>query len=238
MTLRSFHPNSDFGLSGLKFYGDDRPFTLDDGVTSRVGQRFFVDPRTGEAYGNYPYSDPSRNLLGAYSYYDSPSRAPIGMLTSRLQFSNESGTVTSIDTSYSGKNAGIPFSEGSYGFIPVPSLDVHSSFVVTRNTEAGTLDITSQIRGDGFPNAEAFVRDSNGQKVFLGTFVREGTAIGSLIGDDKVPMIQGRIGIAIDKQGSFAGTVFDHVTAKSFTIDEWNRLHATKNPNQGRWLGQ
>lgn len=96
-------------------------------------------------------------------------------------------------------------------------------------TEGGNhlIKISGEISGDRFPNAESFVEDANGNRVFLGIFVtkfgpQEGPT-NALLGDRNVPMMGINVNILADKNGIFTGV---KVGDETISIDEWNKSYS------------
>ena len=65
------------------------------------------------------------------------------------------------------------------------------------------MDIVSLVYGDGFPNCEAFIEDSIGNKVFLGSHVRIGMPSTHLFGTNHRLFWANAIRIRVDNQGNF-----------------------------------
>lgn len=107
------------------------------------------------------------------------------------------------------------------------------------------MDIVTYVRGDGFPNCEAFVVDPSGKAVFLGVHARKGAAPTTLILNANYPMIASAIRLPIDKNGHFTGTIGDEFTRQSSkqkslnyqSIEAWNQSFFALNPNRNHCMG-
>jgi hypothetical protein len=91
------------------------------------------------------------------------------------------------------------------------------------------MDITGSIKGDGFPSAESFVSDKNGNNVFLGVFATPENRgpTGHLPGDSQKGMISVGVRIVVDKDGKFLGVLGqqDKKTGSYsvISIADWNK---------------
>lgn len=253
--IRSFHPKESFGWSGLYFEGDDRGFSLKPnrkpGVTSRIWHRFWVntkseaDPveRTGSDKSNHPWVDKP------YEYKKEAAR-PKGRVTSKFYTPSKKshGKSIRLDGGYKGQNHLMPLSDDMkqhLGFTYVPTLNVNYKIQAYVDRENRHLDLVTYIKGDGFPNCEAFVVGPGGTRVFLGVHVRKGTAALSLKGNPNHPMIASAIRLPLKQDGSFSGKIADLLSSNlskkgrdSFqSISEWNAEFISTSPNNGRYTG-
>ena len=253
--IRSFHPKESFGWSGLYFDGDDRGFSLKPnsrrGVTSRIWHRFWVntksetDPveRTGSDKSNHPWADKP------YEYKKEAAR-PKGRVTGKFYTPSQKSQGKSIrlDGGYKGQNHLMPLSDDMkehLGFTYVPTLNVNYKIQAYIDRENRHLDLVTYIKGDGFPNCEAFVVGPGGTSVFLGVHVRKGTAALSLRGNPNHPMIASAIRLPLKQDGSFSGKIADLLSSNlskkgrdSFqSISEWNAEFTSASPNSGRYTG-
>jgi hypothetical protein len=92
-----------------------------------------------------------------------------------------------------------------------PDIDIKGSVNIT--SSEGILNIKGQIRGDGFPDAESFVKDRSGQAILLGTYNHGALAspVWSLPGDGDKPMISVNVGVQLNADGNFT---------KAWSIDD------------------
>lgn len=91
------------------------------------------------------------------------------------------------------------------GFTFVPSLDVSYEVVMAVDRIAKYMDVVTYVKGDGFPNCEAFISDATGKAFFLGVHVRKRAAPVSLLGDKQLPMIVSAFRLSLDDEGNFKG---------------------------------
>ena len=109
---------------------------------------------------------------------------------------------------------------------PTWDIDLHTNLSVNVSELDGgnqLLTISGQVSGDTFPNAESYVEDANGNRVFLGVFATQsGSAIGptwTLKGDKNKPMMNINMGVVTDADGIFTGV---RVGDQTISIDDWN----------------
>lgn len=158
------------------------------------------------------------NKLEKYRAWSSPS---IQFMYPIVPFSN-----TKVDVAHPKYDANAD-NKGNYSFnaaaaepimskLPVvggltPNIDIKGAMKITE--DKGLLNIKGQIKGDGFPNAETFIKDKKGQSVMLGTYEHgaAGSPLWSLPGDGNKPMITVNVQIELNKDGNFA---------KAWSIDE------------------
>jgi hypothetical protein len=179
-------------------------------VTSRIQQKFTLETD----------NERSEFLLSGFKTWSNVSYQPFFgfaqcVPTWGYSCVERNGNTFSWWTSYAGSNP----------LIPGPEIDVHSQFEVTEDRKNGTLDIAAKIVGDGYPSAEAFVKDSKGQAVFLGIFHYQGSVATSLWGTNERDMIKANFQILIDKDGNFSGV---KMNGKQFSIEQWNALVSGK----------
>ena len=164
VSTRSFAPPVSFGGG---FQGDDRGYSTDPDVTSRIHSTVAFDTDTQRSIGANDVaatSDPSvHHLIPFYQPTETPD---VRVLDEEVR---RDGEMTAIDfrTRHSGEDAvpRIPIIDMN----PSPSLDVNTDLSIVEDREAGTLTVEGRITGDDFPATEVFIRDSSGQAVFLAT---------------------------------------------------------------------
>lgn len=255
LNIRSFHPGTTFGWSGFDFEGDARGFSLGASgnsgatgaeVTSRIWHRFDADTENGVILNMQTESNDSGKQGAEHTRYDGELRPKGGNWPI---IKKESGPITTIhiDGGYAGENhAFFPSAElkKSIGMTFVPSLDVSYRIIITIDRVTKYIDIVTLISGDGFPNCEAFISDASGQAVFLGVHVRKGSALFSLLGDKKYPMIASAIRLTIDDDGNFSGSIANELKRRQQgkehleyrPLDEWNDFFINLDPNSERWM--
>ncbi|MBS3921723.1 MAG: hypothetical protein KGZ37_01070 [Nitrosarchaeum sp.] len=214
--VRSFAPYKWFGASG--WYGDDRSFSLDPNASSRLTQRTLYETSTGQ-YSHRYSGNMSYSYYGAMSYseaYLKDNGSGNGQIRSHLYGNNDAVFSAGFGGSM------VPIDGG-----PTWDIDVHTSLRIT-TSDLGNgnqlLSISGKIKGDRFPNAEAYVTDAEGNSVWLGGFANKvGPDIGpffTLAGNNKRPMIDINVGIVTDKNGIFTGI---RVGDKTISLEQWNK---------------
>jgi hypothetical protein len=85
-----------------------------------------------------------------------------------------------------------------------PDIDIKGAMNIVE--KGGILNIKGQIKGDGFPDAETFIKDKSGQSIMLGTYNHSstGSPVWSLLGDGNQQMIDVNVQIKLDKKGDFS----------------------------------
>ncbi len=216
IVTRSFIPDREFGGG---FHGDDRPLSTDPDVTARIRAGVLLERgpcglRGVRAGGR---SDESRHdlghAIGDLFFHGSDVLEPRTATPTIRASARPAGRGTTVRLDYEGSN---PLVLGS------PDIDVHSRFQV-RETERG-LEIRATVRGDAFPAAEAFVRDHEGNAVFIGVhridieYDAEGMAM--LVGDERRPMMEAQLTILRDPQTqAFVGV---EANGTSYSLEDWN----------------
>ncbi|MEO0321747.1 MAG: hypothetical protein AAF447_02240 [Myxococcota bacterium] len=124
--------------------------------------------------------------------------------------------------------------EGGVPLLPVaPDIDVRAS-IDLRELD-GRLEVRATLRGDQFPNVEAFLRDHRGNAVFLGVHVLRLRQFApfALAGDGRLPMVDVALTVLRGPDGAFAGVEFN---GASYTIEEWNAHFEEAPPQVGAAL--
>jgi len=253
--IRSFHPKETFGWSGLYFEGDDRRFSLkpnsNPSITSRIWHRFTVNTKSEANPKTFTGSDASNHPLADEPYkYDGEAVKPKGRITSTFYKlpNGSNGRGVRIKGGYKGQNHLMPFSEDmkqKLGFTYVPTLNVNYRIRAYVDRDNRHLDLVTFIKGDGFPNCEAFVVGPDDTRVFLGVHVRKGVAPLSLRGNPDHPMIASAVRLPLNQDGSFKGTIADLLSSNlskngsgAFkSISDWNAEFSSTSPNNGRYTG-
>ena len=232
VNIRSFHPNKNFERLGFRFHGDDRGFSVGESwfgkarkgdVTSRIWQRSQMD-MAWQVSGDYSnkkspaeletesnFSDSGPWLWGVFSAggerYDDPKYKPRGKLQLTAAEEPHGGQkVIRMKSHYAGENHAFITSKAQetlFGGTIVPTLDVFSELFVRVERVSLYMDIISLTYGDGFPNAESFIKDPVGNKLFLGTHVRIGFPATHLAGEQKRLMWANVIRVEITPEGNF-----------------------------------
>ncbi len=208
--VRSFESSQTFGAPVVSA-GDNRTFTTKVNVTARITSAFTLEALTGAISGYKRYSSES------HSYYPSLSDSPFGLglninetigtcyskgiIKSRfsdLTLNKEKDGMTSVDMEYSGAH-GVTKFMGPLN----PDIDVESSFLVRQTKDK--LVMIGTVRGDAFPDNEAFTFDPSGQSIMLATFKHPTarTPLMSLWGKGLKPMSEFKIVVGLDEKGNF-----------------------------------
>lgn len=251
-TIRSFHPEKTFGWSGFGFQGDDRGFSLKSvrsGLAlSRIWHKFSLNTQSASISGHDTESDPSQapwqSEKKSYSSELKP-RSDISVASARTE---DRVTRIKVTGNYAGENHAMPassFLQENLEITYVPSINVSYQLLVDVDRNRRFVDIVLYVKGDGFPNCEAFVVGPDGQPIFLGVHVRLGTAMFQLIRNRGYPMIACALRLPITRTGAFAGTVGDELARRRkgaknleyMSIGEWNNRFLETSPNNGRCMG-
>jgi len=162
--IRSFAPFPSFG-GGFEGDGANRGYTTATGkgeggsVTSRQQHAFTVDPTQGTYKAGNAWSDESKHpILG------SATGTTHANITGFKATSDSKGNST---TSFTANMAAANPLTARIG-VPTPDIDVHTSFTLTENQKAGTLNVSAVQTGDAFPAAETFIGDTKGNQLFIG----------------------------------------------------------------------
>jgi hypothetical protein len=181
--------------------------------------------------------------------YNDPELAPKSKMYRIPPRKTADGKISlMIPGSYHGSNHAMPGSpeiQKSIGTTYVPDINVEYEIFVTVDPKASYIEIGMLVKGDGFPNTEAFVVGPKGTAVFLGTHVRQGVAPITLAVNFTHKLFGNVIRLPIDKDGSFAGTLEDEggryvekmKKSKVYSIADWNRKFLNSNANGARCMG-
>lgn len=233
--IRSFAPWETFGILGYE--GDNRGFSTDLNVTSRITQTFVLDT------DNWSIKDSGKHgdiQLGTYSH-SSYSRVidilSLGMM--QREVGTPTGKVRIDDAIVSGKLIYAKY-EGSLPLHPGFDIDVNTFFTINDNKEDGILSITTSQIGDRFPSAEAFITDTAGNSLFLTVSPARGSYPEFNVGGaNYIPMSTSSISIMYDKEGVFIGVYSNKDPNKTvYSIEKWNELLGqtqVRNESQHGW---
>ena len=203
--VRTFIPASTAGFGS--FRGDDRGFSTSMDVTSRISQKFTLDPSLGKMLGPTTWSDPTVR----YSPYAIKRADPSSSLSDiTISKSSSSTDIFSFKTTYSASD---PLATEF-----ASTVDIGNYFAISENLDLGILNVSQISSGDIFPALEAFVIDSKNNKVFIGVSPLTGTEL-DMYGTGNVDRINSDIQIQIDKNGNFLGVNY---RGSAYTIEEWN----------------
>lgn len=259
LITRSFHPDSDFGLGGFGFHGDNRGFKYDLGVTSRIRHQVTLSLNPNRIVDNKPISDPSVSAGGFVTErYTNPDKQPTGGTTGHITpYRADGDQHGSIVVTYAGQNFAMPMSDRFIDFYKtvVPILDVTNNIQLHIDRTQKKIQISCRLVGDGFPNCETFMIDSGGQACFLASHVRVGSASGQLWDNRKIAMCSTLITADWTAADTFGANVqcdvcIDYASPSGGPVDlkagyapnpgslsSWNRLHTGRDAS-GDWIRQ
>lgn len=249
--IRSFHPLSNFGPSGLGYHGDDRGFSTSLAVTSRIrmGKRF--DLSTATSSPATLVSDPSSHFLGMNQDYTTEETMP-RMTAESVQMDayrpdGDQGLQAMVG--YTGQNFAMPLVEQEtakdiYDAV-VPGLDITCSLHVEIDRDDKKMSFSFRMVGDGFPNAEAFLLDDANKPLMLATHRRIGSALHQLRGNRRIAIAStsAEVDFADDLFGSAINVhwCLDYATVVGAQIDvmeetgadpkiiaNWNSMHTKR----------
>jgi len=203
--IRSFAPPNSF--LGTGFHDDNRGFSVEQNVTSRVKQEFTIDPSARTYSGGKPISDPT--IWNGLSLTASPTG---GISTPEFSSNYFGSSSTTTMTNFEGSN---PFFLGV-----APNIDVSSAIGITEDIEAGKLYLSIDLMSKQFPATESLIQDNAGNVIFLSGGAAYGSA--SDLGGANVSTISILdIVIGINNKGVFQNVTFQ---GKVYSIEEYNRF--------------
>lgn len=229
ISTRSFAPHESFGAG---FQGDNRGFSTDPDVTSRIHSTITLDTTN-------PNTIHDPDIVSAESdpsvYHVTPFLRPEETPSVDLfgaQYGSQDGSDRStidVSTKHSGKDA-----YGEYlGFgigNPAPAIDVHTNLNIVDDRHDQTLTITGELTGDNFPATEAFITDPSGQSVFLATGGPPAIATPfiNLMGDRQRPITDISVTFNTDENGNFVSVADGD---RTYSLDEWNEQFTAEQPD-------
>jgi hypothetical protein len=209
--VRTFAPFDWFG-GGFKGDGDNRRFTTGQ-AAFKIRSEIDIETDNMSVTRANVYGTKS---VGGYGLWDAKSEAhgnysfKEGNLKSHLYGNNDAATEASSD------------------------IDVFSALKVgvsAGKNESQILTLSGQLSGDKFPAAEAFVKDAQGNSVFLGASPAGAGAVigpyGLLPGENKRPMMNVNISISVNKDGVFQGVMQNN---KLIKLEDWNKKFEKTDP--------
>ncbi|MDD7973867.1 hypothetical protein [Roseinatronobacter alkalisoli] len=257
--VRSFHPQANFGASGLGYSGDNRGFSYSLSVTSRIYAVVRIDLVNQEISLEKVRSDPSSWLGGLFHQdYSHEGTQPTGSVSGQVDPYREDGDQSvQLLLSYRGQNFAMPMgnSETARELVyesSVPDLDVTCSLHLTIDRDDRKMSFALRMTGDGFPNAEAFIIDSADEPLMLATHRRVGSALAQLRGNRRIAMAVGIGEIECDDDklvsalSPFVSIDYAEVTGGPIDVlqetgispnnrADWNLMHTSKRDARGGW---
>lgn len=242
--VRSFHPQSNFGLGGLFFDGDGRGYSTalqkPDGtsVTSRIHSSITFSTKPSVIIQKQVHSDPSSLPLGVNRFVYDEETGPhlVAEIPYNSLASDNCNRWLTVSAHHYGINRAVPLPQ-MLNNVVVPNLDTFYTIIVHVDAKSKTMDIWTKVEGDGFPNAEAFIMDETGKAVFLGIHQRVGIALTELLGSNHRFMFSSSLRISLDDAGhfgedmgmseciwssGFSGRGREYLGGGSWTISKWN----------------
>jgi|GEM_PF-1671135 len=193
--VRSYESSGVFGIP-LTSLGDNRVATTASGASARI--HFKMDIET------------DGNKLMKYDAFSSPTvqlHYPIAPFLNP-QVDRSTPEFSANGDGQGGYSFNASAAEPIMSKLPIvgiltPDIDIKGGISAT--VKDNVLSIQGQIRGDGFPDAETFVKDNSGQSLMLGTYNHGdlGSPIWSLPGDGNQEMINLNIQVELDDNGNF-----------------------------------
>jgi hypothetical protein len=206
--VRSFAPFSHFGGG---FAGDSRGFSTSASATSRINHYVVLDLRRGREGATAVWSDLSHGPFNT-----SARSRPRANTVSRFGDHQARYWVH-----LSGANPLVP---------GAPDIDVSAQLDITWSDDRASLACV--LTGDGFPNAEVFVEDPAGQRVFVAAFATRGNGSATdaplrLSGNWLRPMGEGQVTILTGASGRFTGIAAGNspitgIVSRPMPIAAWN----------------
>ncbi len=209
--LRSFHHDESFGGG---FEGDGRGFSMEQEDSARIRSSVVIGGTTtgelevGEFSG---YSDPTE-FVETFQGLGDPETC--------IDHDSEGGASMRLRLSHAGSNPLIPFS---------PDIDASVALQIDAS-DPERLVITPDLRGDLFPNAEAFLRDHQGNGVYLDVHALAQPENVSLLfgtGGSEMGTRTREMAVLRDEQGAFTGVEY---RGHQFTLAEWNAAFENLTP--------
>lgn len=257
---RAFHPDTNFGSGGFWFKGDNRGFSFQTGVTSRVWSRVKIDtenatavyaPHSSDFFLKSDLSKAPLFLGGRTETYESKATRPSGTARSTGgEHVKDSIQNISVSIHTWGVNHAFPteYISNTLTKIVVPDLDLQVKMSLLIDRHKKEMTITSNLLGDGFPNSEIFIIDSANTPLMINTHHRFGSAASQLIGKHGHLLGSTVLTIGIDESDNFIGPItvqrcvdfmpWDRnilaiTQKKEFSLYEWNGIHVSRNPSEG-----
>ncbi len=158
------------------------------------------------------------------------ARPPLFSYDLSIERTHSRGHATATESGFRGSySGGNPVTGkwlwGRLGQIE-PEIDVRYNFGI-KEAKDGTLSISMSAEGDGFPDAESFVTDREGNSVFIGGYSKNwyGSPFWSIGGDGHTKMLNSNFQITTNGKGVFTGVKYE---GKQYELAEWNGASSGK----------
>jgi RHS repeat-associated protein len=196
--VRSYEHSNIFA-SPLTSLGDGRNATTSSDATARIHYRMNVETNGNKLENYRAWSSPTIQLVNPISPVSGPL---VDLAHPKYNASSDGRGNYSFDAAAPNPVASkmVPI----LGKLMTPDIDIKGNMSITEKN--GTLNIKGQINGDGFPDAETFIKDNSGQALMLGTYNHGEMAspFWSLEGDGNKKMIDVNMQVQLDKNGNFS----------------------------------
>ncbi len=225
VSTRSFAPHESFGAG---FQGDNRGFSTDPDVTSRIHSQITFDTEDPGSVMTSAESDPSVHHLTPFLRPQETPSVDLLQAGYGWQEGVDRSTIN-FTTQHSGKDAYGEYLGFGFGN-PAPAIDVYTDLQIVDDRHDRTLTITGELTGDDFPATESFITDPSGQSVFLATGGPPpvATPFINLIGNNDRHIADVSVTINTDDDGNFLSVVDGDTT---YSIDAWNRRFTAQQPD-------
>ena len=233
VNTRAFHPNKNFEGWGFRFHGDNRGFSMDDSwfdgaprkPTSRIWQTYTIDMNLDTTIAlvegtllrtESNHSGPGPGLWRLLSVngedYKENRYKPRGKITfGGVNAPHGGQKIADARAHFGGENHAFLLSNTQQIFLGkaiVPTLDVFHETWIRVERVSKYADIVSFCYGDGFPNAEGFIADPSGKKLFLGSHIRIGYPATHLWFERNRIIWGTSLRVELDKDGNFGDKVW------------------------------
>jgi RHS repeat-associated protein len=194
--VRSYEHSNIFAFP-LSSLGDGRGPSTSSSATARIHYQMNLETNGNKLENYRAWSSPTIQLANPAS----PASGPLVGVANPTYNGNADGKGNySFDAAAPNPiTSSIPL----IGKAVTPDIDIKGNMNITEKN--GTLNVSGQISGDGFPDAEAFIKDNSGQSLMLGTYNhgKMASPMWSLAGDGDKKMINVNIKVQLDKEGNF-----------------------------------
>ena len=230
---RSFVPFESFGPLE-NWFGDNRGFTTSTNrkTTSRLSMLTAYDVQTNV------YSTEYSGSISIMKVGIGPQNSPI-IAESEPDQTFTTGKAKSVGNRkefslhISGNDdAVISGMDGTFlEDFQSPDIDLHQDLKFNLSKDKTKMQVSGKLYGDAFPNAESFIEDAKGTRIFLQTFTtkwgpQEGPSV-ALWGDSERPMGDFIIDIHLDQDGNFSLVSNALGDGKKMSIEEYNKQFKT-----------